>query len=76
MGIYHRVIDGLAKTRVGGWMIVHLFTLVDRRLMRWTNEALNTVVALIFMLSEPNGAPNPGYDSYNFKVTIQERRHV
>ena len=29
-------------------MIVHLFTLIDKQLMRWTNGALNTVVGTDF----------------------------
>lgn len=42
MGFYHRRVDGLARTRVGSWMFLHVFNPLDKRLMRWSNGALSS----------------------------------
>jgi deazaflavin-dependent oxidoreductase (nitroreductase family) len=38
---YDRSVDHLARTRIGAWIVVHLFTPLDRRLMRWSKGRLN-----------------------------------
>ena len=42
MGFYHRLVDGVARTRVGSWMFLHVFNPLDKRLMRWSNGALSS----------------------------------
>jgi deazaflavin-dependent oxidoreductase (nitroreductase family) len=38
---YDRFTERFAGTRVGAWIVVHLFTPLDRRLMRWSRGRLN-----------------------------------
>jgi deazaflavin-dependent oxidoreductase (nitroreductase family) len=52
MGFYHQVIDGFARTRAGGWMFLHVFNPIDKRLLRWTNGAIGTGLGTEFA---PNG---------------------
>lgn len=42
MGFYDRLGDAFARTRIGGWMFLHVFTPLDKRLMRWSNGALSS----------------------------------
>lgn len=42
MNIYHKLVDRFARTNVGGWMFLHVFCPLDKRLMRWTNGVVNS----------------------------------
>jgi hypothetical protein len=42
MGFYQRLLDGFARTHIGGWMFMHVFNPLDKRLMRWSDGALNS----------------------------------
>ena len=42
MALYHRMVDSFARTRAGGWMFLHVFTPLDKRLMRWSNGRLSS----------------------------------
>ena len=42
MGVYHRFVDGFARTTVGSWSFLHVLNPLDKRLMRWTNGALSS----------------------------------
>lgn len=45
---YHAMVVKFASTRIGGWMVLHLFNPLDRWLMRRTNGALNSSVGTNF----------------------------
>ena len=42
MKIYHKLVDRFARTSMGGWMFLHVFNPLDKRLMRWTNGVVNS----------------------------------
>ena len=48
MGFYHNLIDGFARTKVGGWMFLNVFNRLDRKLMRWSNGAISTGIGTEF----------------------------
>lgn len=48
MNLYHKLIDSIAKTRLGGWTIVTIFNPIDKRLMRWTNGNLSSGIGTDF----------------------------
>jgi len=48
MNIYHKLIDRLIRTDIGGWLILHLFSPLDKRLMRWTNGIVNSSLGTNF----------------------------
>ena len=39
---YHALVVKFACTRIGSWMVLHLFNPLDRSLMRWSNGVLNS----------------------------------
>ncbi len=42
MNFYDRIIEWFAKSRLGGWLFVNVFTHIDRRIMKWTNGRFST----------------------------------
>lgn len=48
MNPYHKLMDGFARTRVGGWLFLRLVSPMDRRLMPWTNGELNSCLGTDF----------------------------
>lgn len=42
MKLYHNLIDGFARTRVGGWLFLRLVSPLDQRLIPLTNGKLNS----------------------------------
>jgi deazaflavin-dependent oxidoreductase (nitroreductase family) len=48
MRAYHKLVDSFARTRLGGWTVLHLINPIDQRLMRWTNGALSSVLGTDF----------------------------
>jgi hypothetical protein len=49
MGSYHRLVDDFyrlvdrfARTRIGAWIVMHVFRPFDKRLLRWSNSALSS----------------------------------
>jgi deazaflavin-dependent oxidoreductase (nitroreductase family) len=44
MGFYDRLVDGFARTLIGKWTFFHVFTPLDRRLMRWSNGTLSSAL--------------------------------
>lgn len=45
---YHTMVVKFASTRIGSWMVLHVFNPLDRWLMRWTNGALNSSMGTNF----------------------------
>ena len=48
MGLYTDVLTKFAKSRVGGWTIMNVFTPLDKRLMRWSKGRINTGIGSAF----------------------------
>jgi len=42
MPFYHQVVERFARTRIGGWMFVHVFNRIDRVVMGATRARFNT----------------------------------
>ena len=39
---YYRLVDGFARTRIGAWIVMRVFSPLDKRLLRWSNGALSS----------------------------------
>lgn len=61
--VYHTMVVKFACTRIGSWMVLHVFNPLDRWLMRWSNGALNSSagtnfdVALLRCTGAKSGQP-------------------
>jgi len=49
--LYHTMVVKFASSRIGSWMVLHVFNPVDRRLMRWSKGALNSSAGTNFSVA-------------------------
>lgn len=48
MNLYHNLIDQFIRTDLGRWMVLHVFSPVDKRLIRWTKGAISSSLGTNF----------------------------
>ena len=48
MQVYHNLITAFIRTRLGGWLFLHVFNPIDTRLLRWSGGRLSSGIGTFY----------------------------